>query len=168
MTTTAGPELDTLFRDHYGRVARVIGRLIRDQARAEELAVEVFLKLNQMPEAKREHAEGWLYRTAVRQAVDDWRRQSRRAKFERLFASMLGKPPTPEQLYHAASDQQNVRAVLAALSPRSATVLLLWAEGLSYRDIAAAAEVNQNYVGSLVSRAQSEFRKEFAKRYGIQ
>ena len=38
-------DIETLFRAHYGRVARIIARAVRDRARSEELAVEVFLKL---------------------------------------------------------------------------------------------------------------------------
>jgi RNA polymerase sigma-70 factor, ECF subfamily len=52
--------LDEIFRAHYERVARVIGRVIHDQTRAEELAVEVFLKWWRNPRAHGEHAEGWL------------------------------------------------------------------------------------------------------------
>jgi DNA-directed RNA polymerase specialized sigma24 family protein len=38
-------EVEALFRVHYARVARVIARVLRDRGRAEELAVEVFLRL---------------------------------------------------------------------------------------------------------------------------
>ena len=38
-------DLDAIFRAQYERIARVIARVVRDPARAEELAVEVFLKL---------------------------------------------------------------------------------------------------------------------------
>lgn len=166
MNVSQDSGLDTLFRAHYERIARVIGRIIHDQARAEELAVEVFLKWNRNPAAHGEHAEGWLYRAAVREGLDEWRRQSRRAAFERVLQSVLRTPPTPEQLYRSASDQQSVRAVLASLSHRTAAVLLLWAEGLSYRDIAAAIQANPTYIGSLLARAQQEFRKEYERRYG--
>ena len=44
MEVTNPEGLDAIFRVHYERIARVIGRVIHDQARAEELAVEVFLK----------------------------------------------------------------------------------------------------------------------------
>jgi len=163
---TGQMDLDTIFNAHYGRIARVIGRVIRDQARAEELAVEVFVKWQRNPRVQGEHAEGWLYRTAVREAIDEWRRQARRERFERLFSSFRGAPPTPQELYEADVKQTNVRVVLAALDPRQAQVLLLWAEDLTYREIAAAAEVNLTSVGSLLSRAQAAFRKEYERRYG--
>lgn len=161
-------DLDTLFNAHYGRLARVIGRVIRDQARAEELAVEVFVKWQRNPKAHGTQAEGWLYRTAVREALDEWRRQTRRQKFERLLSSWRRSPATPQELFEVDVEQQHVRTVLAALDQRQAQVLLLWAEDLSYREIATAAEVNFTSVGSLLSRAQTAFRKEYEKRYGQQ
>jgi RNA polymerase sigma-70 factor, ECF subfamily len=159
-------DLETLFSAHYGRIARVIGRVVRDQARAEELAVEVFLKWQRNPEAQGGQAEGWLYRTAVRDAIDEWRKQARRRWYDRVSASLRRSPPTPQELCEAEAEQAAVRAVLAALERKHAQVLLLWAEGLTYRDISAAAEINYTSVGSLLSRAQTAFRKEYEKRYG--
>ena len=159
-------DLDTIFETHYGRIARVIGRVVRDQARAEELAVEVFLKWQRNPGAQGEKAEGWLYRTAVREAIDEWRKQARRERFERFFSSIRGSPPTPQELYEADVEQRKVRVVLAAMDARQAQLLLLWAEDLTYREIAVAADVNYTSVGSLLSRAQTAFRKEHERRYG--
>ncbi|MGH9495322.1 MAG: sigma-70 family RNA polymerase sigma factor [Candidatus Sulfotelmatobacter sp.] len=160
--------LDAIFRAHYERVARVIGRVIHDQARAEELAVEVFLKWWRNPQAHGDHAEGWLYRTSVREALDELRRQTRRTRFERFFSFVRESPSTPEHLYTVNTEQQRVRTVLGALNRRHAALLLLWSHGLTYQEIAVALTVNSNYVGSLVSRAQEGFRKEYLKRYGNQ
>ena len=168
MEITNPERLDAIFRAHYERVARVIGRVIHDQARAEELAVEVFLKWWRNPQAHGEHAEGWLYRTSVREALDELRRQTRRSLFERLFGFMREPPPTPEYLYIVNAEQQRVRTMLGSLHRRHAEVLLLWSQGLSYQEIAVSLAVNSNYVGSLVSRAQEAFRKEYLKRYGNQ
>jgi len=160
--------LDAIFRAHYERLARVIGRVIHDQARAEELAVEVFLKSWRNPQAHGEHAEGWLYRTAVRDALDELRRQTRRSRFERLFRFVRESPQTPEHLYAFNAEQHRVRTVLGALNRRHAGMLLLWSQGFSYQEIAVSLAVTSNYVGSLVSRAQEAFRKEYLKRYGSQ
>lgn len=169
MVTSQAPQqkdLDTLFRAHYGRIARVIGRVVRDQARAEELAVDVFVKWRRNHGANSDLAEGWLYRTAAREAIDEWRRQARREKFERLFSVVRRKPRTPLELYEADVTQRNVREVLGAIEPRHAQALLLWGEEVGYSEIAAAMEVNITSVGSLLNRAQTAFRKEYEKRYG--
>jgi RNA polymerase sigma-70 factor, ECF subfamily len=168
MEVTNSEGLDEIFRAHYERITRVIGRVVYDQARAEELAVEVFLKWWRNPQAHGERAEGWLYRTAVREALDELRRQARRNRFERLFSFNRVSPPTPEQSYAVKSDQYRVRSVLGALSRRHAELLLLWSHGCSYQQIAVSLALNPNYVGSLVSRAQEAFRKGYLKRYGNQ
>ncbi len=160
--------LDDLFDVHYERVVRVIGRVIHDQARAEEIAVDVFLKWTKNPNAHGQGAEGWIYRTAVREALDELRRQVRRKRFERIFAPLLRKPQTPEQLYEAEIEQRKVRTTLTAMNQQMAGILLLWSEDLSYREMATALGINPNYVGSLLSRAQEAFRKEYVKRHGTQ
>ncbi len=158
--------LDALFRVHYARVTRVIGRVIHDQARAEELAVEVFLKWWRSPPGQIAYPEGWLYRTAIRQAIDEWRSQGRRKRFERLFG-FLGRPsPTPEQIHSTNVRQQQTRTVLASLSRRHAEALLLRSEDFSYQEIATSLALNPASVGSFISRAQDAFRKEYIKRYG--
>lgn len=72
MNVNAVPfNIETAFRTHYGRVARIIARVVRDHARAEELAVEVFLKLWRTRNAQADKVEAWLYRVAVRTALDE-------------------------------------------------------------------------------------------------
>ena len=166
MRVQSNEALDEIFRAHYERIARLIGRVIHDQARAEEVAVEVFLKWWRNPRAQGEHAEGWLYRTAVRKALDELRNQTRRNRLERFLGLASESPPTPEHLYTARVEQQRVRGVLGALKSRDAELLLLRSQDLTYQQLAASLALNPNYVGSLISRAQAAFRKEYLKRYG--
>jgi RNA polymerase sigma-70 factor (ECF subfamily) len=44
-------DIESLFRARFDRVARVIARVVRDPARAEELAVEAFVRLWRTPRA---------------------------------------------------------------------------------------------------------------------
>ncbi len=158
-------DFEGTFRAQYGRVARVIERVIREPQRAEELAVEVFLKLWRTPRAQGEKTEGWLYRAAVRKALDELRRRNRRERYERLFG-FGGKVATPEDVRAATEVRQRVRFVLGVIGRRQAEILLLRGEGLSYEELAAALELNAASIGTLLGRAQRAFRKEYFKRYG--
>ena len=82
-------DLEAVFAAQYVRVARVIAKVIRDPARAEELAVEVFLKWSRKSAARGAGSEGWLYRTAVRTGLDELRRQTRRGRYESLAGLSL-------------------------------------------------------------------------------
>ena len=160
-------DFDSVFHARYAPVARVIARVIRDPARAEELAVEVLWKFWRTPGAQGEQAGGWLYRTAVRTALNELRSRMRAARHEQM-ADATPAVPDPEQIHASSEEQQQVRGVLAALDPRQAELLLLRSSGLSYADLAAALELHPASVGTSISRAQQAFRKEFIQRYGEQ
>lgn len=160
-------DLETVFRANYDRITRVIARIIGDPARAEELAVEVFLKLGRKPEGQGQNSEGWLYRVATRTALDELRRRTRRSRYESLMGFIRGVA-TPEETHAANQEQQRVRLVLAALPRRQAELLLLRSQDLSYGEVAAALGLNPASVGTLLSRAQQLFRREYVKRYGEQ
>lgn len=158
-------DLENIFRAQYGRIARVIAGVVRDRARAEELAVEVFLKLWRNRRAQGGQAEAWLYRVAVRTGLNELRRQMRQARYERLLGFARGWP-TPEDLHAAAEERENVRLVLGTMAPRRAELLLLRSQGLSYDQMACALGLHPASVGTLLRRAQQAFREEYTKRYG--
>ena len=158
-------DIEEIFRTQYGRVARVIARVVRDRARAEEIAVEVFLKLWRSRKYKSGNAQGWLYRVAVRMGLDELRRQTRRARYERLIDSLRASP-TPEDICAETQEQSRVRSILNAIDRRQAELLILRSQGFSYEELSAALGLNPASVGTLLSRAQQVFRKEYMKRHG--
>lgn len=161
-------DIEVLFRVHYARVARIIARAVRDRARSEELAVEVFLKLWRNQKAQSENVEGWLYRVAVRASFDELRRQRRRGHYERMLAWIQPRPPaaTPEEIHGVSQKQDRVRSVLSILKPREAQFLLLRSHDFSCQEVASILNVSPTSIGTLVSRAEESFRKEYIKRYG--
>jgi len=161
-------DIEALFRAHYGRVARIIARAVRDRGRSEELAAEVFLKLWRNHKAQSKNVEGWLYRVAVRAGLDELRRQRRRGHYERMLAWVQPRPPaaTPEDIHSVSQKKDKVRSVLSIMKPRQAQFLLLRSHDFSYQEVASILNVNPASIGTLVSRAEESFRKEYIKRYG--
>jgi RNA polymerase sigma-70 factor, ECF subfamily len=154
-----------VFRTHYERIARVIARVVGDPARSEELAAELFLKLWRSRRAQKQWSEDWLYKSAVRRALDELRKKARRARYEGLIG-FVSRNPTPEEVRAESEEQERVRLVLAAVASRHAELLVLRSQGLSYDELASALNLNAASVGTLLSRAQKAFRKEYVKRYG--
>ena len=156
-------DFESLFHAHYGRIARTIARVVRDHGRAEEIAVEVFWKFWRSGNAPQgDRAGGWLYRTAVRMALDELRKHARRILNE---SEARPRPvETPEDVHAATQERDRIRFVLASLDRRQSEMLLLRSDGLSYHEIASALELNPASVGTLLSRAQQAFRKEYVKQ----
>jgi RNA polymerase sigma-70 factor (ECF subfamily) len=159
-------DLEAVFIAHYARIARVLARLVHDRARAEELAVDAFLKWSSRGGAKGDQAAGWLYRTAIRLGLDELRRRSRRERAEQLVTWWRRRPPTPEDVRATNEAQRRVRAVLMSLRARDAEMLVLRSEDLRYDEIATLLDLNPSSVGTLLSRAQQAFRQEYVRRYG--
>jgi RNA polymerase sigma factor (sigma-70 family) len=166
LAAAAPRDFEAIFRLYYARVARLIARLVRDPSRAEEIAVEVFWKLSRTPKAQTDRVGGWLYTCAVRAGLYELRREARRERFAHLLRRDHERPPDPEELRAAAEEQRQVRDVLARLDKRQAELVLLRSSGLSYEELAAALNLNPASVGTLLSRAQQAFRKEYIQRYG--
>jgi RNA polymerase sigma-70 factor (ECF subfamily) len=161
----AASGFEALFYAHHHRIIRVIARVIRDPGRAEEVAVDVFWKFWRTPKAHGPAAAGWLHRTAVHMSLNELRRHVRTTRNESLSSGAVG-PSNPEQILSATQEQEQVRNTLARMRPGDAELLLLRSSGLSYNELAAALKLKPASVGTLLSRAQQAFRKEYVKRYG--
>jgi len=170
-TQAASFDIEAVFCAQFARIARVVARVVRDYARAEELAVEAFVKLMRQPKLHSAEAnvEAWLYRTAIRLALDELRRRNRRTRFEQWLKFTKPAPsPSPEDLHAANQEQECVRQVLSALPTRQAELLLLRNQEFSYSEMAAAMNIHPASIGQLLARAQRSFRKEYLRRYGEQ
>jgi RNA polymerase sigma-70 factor (ECF subfamily) len=145
--------LEDLFRAEYPSVARLIASITRDPGRAEELAVEVFLRWDK--QGPLENSPAWLRRTAIHLALDELRR---RRRLESLQAFLPWRAPQNQ-----IETQTQVTRALAALKPREAELLLLRAEGLTYEELAQACRLNPASVGTLLARARKSFEKEYSR-----
>jgi RNA polymerase sigma-70 factor (ECF subfamily) len=171
--TTATTVQDTaafeaLFQQHWLRICRVLFRLTGDWHEAEDLALETFMHLYERPPADLRNLAGWLYRVATNLGLNALRARKRRWWYETQAArepghstNTLGDTVDPTQAIEQAQEVQSVRIVLARMKPRSAMLLLLRQSGLSYREIAAALEIPQSSVGTLLARAEKEFGKKY-------
>jgi RNA polymerase sigma-70 factor (ECF subfamily) len=98
-------------------------------------------------------------------ALDELRKQARRIRHE---SEQANRQPaqTPEEAHAIEEERNRVRLILASLDARQAELLLLRSNDLSYAEVAAALDLNPSSVGTLISRAQQAFRKEYVKQYG--
>jgi len=161
----ARPDFDALFSASYRRLARLLYRVTGDFGRSEEIASEAFWRLHCKPPAADTNLEGWLYRTGLRLALDQNKKDRRRARYEALGAA-FGFAASPHQVLEQSEERTRVRQVLGGVKADQAALILLRAEGLSYAELAAALRLNPASVGTLLARAEEAFRKEYVRRYG--
>jgi RNA polymerase sigma-70 factor (ECF subfamily) len=154
----------------HGRWLRtaVLARLGERQA-VEEVMQEVALAAvaRPAPLAEQARAGAWLYRLAVRQALLYRRRTGRQRRLVGLYAERERgserAPADPLDWLVRDERRQTVRAALGRLPRRDAEILLLkYADGLSYRDLAARLGVSPSAVEARLHRARQRLRGELA------
>ena len=151
-----------LFERHARAMVAFCHHFVRDPARAEELAQDVFVKLHQAADRYRPTARfrTFLYRIASNHCLNELRR----GEYGARRTGEAAEPPdpdslpsgsgTPEDAARGAALERAVAAVLASLPEKQRAALVLCRlEGMSYEEIAEVLETTVSSVKSLVHRA---------------
>jgi RNA polymerase sigma-70 factor (ECF subfamily) len=151
-----------LFERHARAMVAFCHHFVRDPARAEELAQDVFVKLHQAADRYRPAArfKTFLYRIASNHCLNELRRGeygARRASAGEEPTepdSLPSAAGTPEEAARGAALERAVAALLASLPEKQRAALVLCRlEGMSYEEIAEVLETTVPAVKSLVHRA---------------
>jgi RNA polymerase sigma factor (sigma-70 family) len=146
-----------LFEAQFPRLFRYLDRLSGEPDLAADLAQEAFIRLYRrgtMPE----QPELWLVTVAL-----NLFRNARSTSARRL--QLLVRWSDPARAAESSSgrveedEASPVRAALGKLEQRDREMLLLRAEGYSYREIATALNLNESSIGTLLARAKRAFRQ---------
>jgi RNA polymerase sigma factor (sigma-70 family) len=148
-----------LFEANFARLFRYLDRLSGEPELAADLAQEAFVKLygrGSLPD----QPEAWLVTVALnlfRNVKSTRARRHRLLSIARAESVLSDPPPPPGQSAEAKELRGRVRSAMDQLSERDRRMLLLRAEGYSYRDIASALDLNEASIGTLLARAKRAF-----------
>jgi RNA polymerase sigma-70 factor (ECF subfamily) len=157
------PELVREVHDaHYASIFRYLDRLSGDPDLAADIAQEAFVRLfrrGTLPDKP----DRWLVTVALNLFRNERSTASRRARLTARNESDLrpASGPSPAERFDTLRLQAKVRAALNGLPLRERELLLLRAEGYSYRDLAAVLALNETSVGTLLARAKRAFEAAY-------
>jgi len=149
-----------LLRTHQGAVRAFLRRLTQNDALADDLAQDSFIKAHKSlgslhdPDA----ARSWLYAIAYRVFLDHVRREKRRTDLSAgQLAPDTDAPAAPTGL------RMDLRDALAALAPeRRAVVLLCLALGHSHNEAAQILELPLGTVKSHMNRGRAQLQEQLS------
>ncbi len=158
---SATSEARELFRQHGTAVYRFAVVLVRHHQDAEDVTQETFLKLLQHLRSggNTDNLRGWLFTVAAHAARDRQRRSRRWLP----WPAGLEPAARPPELSDEDGRYRALRRALGDLSARDRLLLALRAQGLSYREIAAASGIRETSVGRLLSRATDRWSRATQK-----
>ncbi|MEP7064471.1 MAG: sigma-70 family RNA polymerase sigma factor [Gemmatimonadota bacterium] len=156
-----------LFERHYPSLVRYLHGRVRDRDLAEDLAQEAFVRLLEKPPRE---PDTWLYVVAGNLARDAKRSEGRRSRHLGIVSERSPKveaadpAPAADAAMCSAEECALVQDTLAMLPERDAALLVMRADDVSYREIAAAIGVAPTSVGPLLARAQQRFIRALGSR----
>jgi RNA polymerase sigma factor (sigma-70 family) len=157
-------EFQAVFLAHYSRIVAILIRLLGDRSSAEEMANDAFWRLYRQPGLRVDgNVSGWLYRTATNLGIDALRASARRRQYEEAAGGARDETKTSSPLEDLLREEKcnRVRAVLALIKPAQAQLLILRSSGLSYKELADALKLKMTSIGTLLNRAEEEFRNRY-------
>jgi RNA polymerase sigma-70 factor, ECF subfamily len=171
-----------LVRLHGKRVYNTVLRILGDQAEAEDVSQEVFLKMYQNIGKFRGDAKlsTWLYRLSINNALNRVRARKRRMyhKTFSLDAAVRTEEgevpqehpdtnPDPRQILESRDTQRLVQEGISKLPDDQRTVIVLRdIQGLTYNEIAGILDCNEGTVKSRLHRARMAL-KDILKEVGL-
>jgi RNA polymerase sigma-70 factor (ECF subfamily) len=153
-------EFVELFNAQFHRLFRYLDRLSGDPDLAADIAQDTFVKLYErgsLPDAPR----AWLVTVAMNLFRNTQTTRARRGHLLKVVpdARLFGdRPVSPEHTMDSGDLQRRVRSALDRMPERERQMLLLRAEGYDYKEIAAALDLRETSVGTLLARAKRLFR----------
>jgi RNA polymerase sigma-70 factor (ECF subfamily) len=170
------PAFRWLVENYRNRVFASVLNILQDTKEAEDAAQETFIQAYESIGAFKEEATlaTWIYRIAVRKALDKLRRRKRRQRLHTILPWWM-----PEESKHKneAFEHPGVlvenkekaailfKAITALPEKQRLAFTLIKVQGMSYEDTCAIMEQSVKAVESLVSRAKANLQNSLANYY---
>src|SRR5205085_6165009 len=173
VTSTDEESFEAIFTRYYPLVYQLAYRCTGQRDEADDIAQEAFLRFYRTPPHDTSEVErrAWLCRVTTNLGLNALRARQRRIYHEEQASEGVRQPASedaaqlnPEQHVIAHEQAAFIRSILAELPERQQTYILLRSIGLSYAEIAQATGVAAASVGSLLARAEREFRRRYHER----
>jgi RNA polymerase sigma-70 factor (ECF subfamily) len=176
LRAAAGDEsgFNYLVEKYYRPIIHFLFRMVRNQAIAEELAQEVFLRVYRSRESYRAEAKftTWLYRIATNLAVNHARDHRRERAVQTVYLDATDEETgaKPEVADDELSAEQSllrdermkaIRGHVMALPERQRVAVVMHKyQGMDYREIGEALKLSESATKSLLFRAYQTLRNQ--------
>ena len=164
------PPFDELYGDFVRRIYAYVRAQLRDDADAEDVTAQVFMKAwEAYPRYRPEGATpaAWLFRIARNAALDHLRAAGRRERLVRVVAHQPEAELDPSEVARERIDHGRLMELVAGLPERQREVIGLRHSGLSFAEVGAVVGSGEDAVKMQYHRALRVLR-ERAREAGIE
>ena len=147
-------EFEKTYRNFYPKLFRIAAKLLQDSEGAKDIVQDVFTSYFHVVQDKKtiNDLEKWLVRSTINKGVDYKRKNARLVVLEDM--------KTNENIVENQNDASEILNVVERLGKKEKTMVVLYSEGYSYKEIAEITGRKFNSVGKTLSRIMEKIKKQ--------
>ncbi len=170
------PAFRWLVENYRNRVFHTVLNILQDSKEAEDAAQETFIQVFESVGAFKEESSlaTWIYRIAVRKALDKLRRKKTRQRLHQVLPWwMPDEKKSSNELFHhpgiAAENKEKAAVLFKAIESlpekQRLAFTLIKVQGMNYEEACAVMGQNIKAVESLITRAKLNLQKLLEEYY---
>lgn len=153
-------KFDDIYQTHYPIIHRLVSGLIPDNELVADLIQEVFVKfyLQLKSGTDIEFPKTWLYRVATNDCLNVLSRSKKSTSLDETHETVADNDENIEKGIDEADTKHQLHLALDRMKPNDKALLLLYSEGLSYKEMAEITGIPFNSIGKSLSRALDKLK----------
>ena len=151
-------EFEITYRSNYQRLFRIAAKMLRDNDAARDMVHDVFMAYYFVLDDKKviKDAKNWLIRCTINKGVDFLRKNKRI-----ISDKTVAKQSITFQTIDSQLDLISISSLISKLNAKDQSLVVLYSEGYSYKEIAEITGINFNSVGKTISRILEKLRRDY-------
>ena len=151
-------EFELTYRSNYQCLFRIAAKMLRDTDTASDVVHDVFMAYYFVLDNRKvvNDSKNWLIRCTINKGVDFLRKNKKIISDE-----TVGKSENELQIIDSQIDLMSLSNLISRLDAKDKSLVVLYSEGYSYKEIAEITGMNFNSVGKTLSRILEKLRRSY-------
>ena len=151
-------DFEITYRSNYQRLFRIAAKMLRDSDAARDVVHDVFMSYYFNCEKKKviHDSKNWLIRCTINKGVDFLRKNKKIISDETAVRQDNTSQNIDNQI-----DLMSLSNLISKLDGKDQSLVVLYSEGYSYKEIAEITTMNFNSVGKTLSRILEKLRRDY-------
>lgn len=160
-------QFNDIYQQHYATVFRLASKFTLGSHETDDIVQDVFVKLYLQMEAGVVvlYPKTWLYKVATNACLNALSRNKETHSIENIGHLEASVSDSVDLKIENDEQQRMMQKALLALKENERTIVILYSEGLSYKEIAEASGVRFSSIGKSLSRSLEKLKPLLKSQY---
>jgi RNA polymerase sigma-70 factor (ECF subfamily) len=160
-------KFDNIYQQHYATVFRLVAKFTFGSHETDDIVQDVFVKLYLQMESGVivEYPKTWLYKVATNACLNSISRNKENHSIENVGHLEVNMADSIDAKIENEEQHRMLQNALLRLKDSERAIVILYSEGLSYKEMAEATGVRFSSIGKILSRSLEKLKPLLKNQY---